>query len=442
MKILRAYKTRLSPNETQKRLFVQYAGAARFVFNWALADRIEKYQAGTPTNYYEQKKRFNAIKREQYPWITEIPYIIQESAFRNLDAAYQNFFRRVKQGAEPGFPKFKSKHKGLGSFTFRASVHIERKRIKLPVVGWVKLAESGYLPTEGVKIMKATVSERAGYWLVSLLVEMDVPEPQPAMGATLGIDVGLKSLAVCSDGTTFENPHVLGKYEKKLKRLQRELSRRTKGGKNRQKTKLKLARLHYKIACIRKTTLHEVSRYVTVKSKPGVVVMENLNVKGMMQNKNLGRALSDASLAELKRQIQYKAYWNGITFIEADTWYPSSKTCSACGSKKDVLNLSERIYKCQVCGAIIDRDLNAAINLASLASSQSEGRNTPGLSGELGCKNGPTVNQEARKSVASREAGAPRHINDGVIPCARGWFESYRDGDATALGYPMRARVV
>ena len=394
MEIQRAYKTRLLPNETQKRLFVQYAGAARFVYNWALADRIEKYKAGEPTNYYEQKKRFNAIKRETFPWIAEIPYVVQETAFRNLDTAYKNFFRRVKAGSEKtGFPKFKSRRNGLGSFTFRGSVHIEPQRIKFPVIDWIKLAEKDYLPVDGVKINTATVSERGGYWLVSVQVAEEIPDPVQPTGEPLGIDVGLKSLAVCSDGKTFDNPKTLYKFEKKLARLQRELARRQKGGKNRHKTRRKIARLHYKIACIRKTALHEVSRYATAKTNPRVVVMENLNVRGMLQNGHLSKALADASIAELRRQVEYKSGWLGIEFILADRWYPSSKTCSRCGSKKDVLKLSERVYRCENCGAVMDRDYNAAVNLASLVSDR-EPANGGGLPVGVSVQEGATVNQE------------------------------------------------
>lgn len=411
MKILRAYKTRLTPNTAQAALFRQYAGAARFVYNWALADRIERYEAGKPTNYYEQKKRFNGLKRELCPWIVDIPYIIQESAFRNLDAAYKNFFRRVKQGTEEkGFPKFKSKHRGLGSFTFRSAVHVEEKRIRLPIIGWIKLAEYGYLPTSGMKVLTATVSERGGYWLVSVQVEEELPEPTPATGEPLGIDMGLKTLAVCSDGQTFENPKALVKYEKKLKRLQRELARRKKGGKNRAKTRLKIARMHYKIACIRSTTLHTISRYATAITKPRVVVMEDLNVKGMLQNRHLSKAISDVGFGELRRQVQYKAAWNGVEFVLADRWFPSSKMCSKCGSKKDVLKLSERIYRCASCGNVMDRDQNAAANLASLAFSSKEPASGGGLPGELARTNGVTMNQEGRKTAADREVRASSNV--------------------------------
>ena len=251
------------------------------------------------------------------------------------------------------------------------------------MIGWIKLAEYGYLPGSDVKILKATVSHRGEYWLVSLQVEMEVSEPEAATGQPIGIDIGLKSLAVCSDGKVFDNPKTLYVFEKKMARVQRELSRRAKGGQNWQKTKRKLARLHYKVSCIRTKTLHEVSRYVTAKTKPSIAIMEDLNVKGMMQNKRLSRALSDVALGELKRQVQYKAGWNGVTFMLADRWYPSSKTCSKCGNKKDVLKLSERVYRCAACGNVMDRDLNAAVNLASLANSQSEPANGGGLPGKL-----------------------------------------------------------
>ena len=334
---------------------------------------------GEPTNYYEQKKRFNAIKRDEVPWIVDIPYTILESAFKNLDLAYQNFFRRIKKGESPGFPKFKSRKYGLGSFSFRGCIHAEKSWIKLPIIGWIKLAEKGYLPTGNVKILKATVSHRGEYWIISLQVEQEIADPPKAVGKPLGVDVGIKSLAVLSDGTTFENPKTLNVYQTKMNRLSRELARRKLGGSNRQKTKLKIARLHYKISCIRSTTLHCISRHVTVITKPSVIVLEDLNIKGMLQNRKLSKALSDASFGELHRQIKYKAKWNGIEVIKVDRWYPSSKTCSQCGNKKSVLSLSDRIYKCTECGLIIDRDLNAAINLSLM----SEPANGGGLLGEL-----------------------------------------------------------
>lgn len=366
MKIQRAYKTELDPNNKQRTFFVRCAGAARFVYNWGLADRIEQYKAGTPTNFYAQTKRFNAEKDTFAPWIREIPYVVTLYAFYNLDRAYKNFFRRVKNGETPGFPKFKSKKRGLGGFTFNSSIHIESQRIKLPKIGWIRLKEGDFLPV-GCKPNTATITERAGRWYVSIQVEVETPDPKPSNNPPLGVDVGIKSLAVCSDGKTFENPKGVYKLDRKLSRLQREFSRRKPGSNNRNKTRIKLAACHAKIADTRKHALHQVSHYVTVETKPRVVVIENLNVKGMTKNHHIARAVSDAAIGEMHRQIEYKAGWNGIEVIKADRFYPSSKTCSHCGSVKPVLKLSERLFACSDCGAEIDRDLNAAINLASLA---------------------------------------------------------------------------
>ncbi len=371
MKILRAYKTELNPNNVQHTLFVQYCGAARFVFNWGLADRKERYEYGEQSNLYEQKRRFNVFKKVDYPWLKDIPYTIAESAFANLDVAYQNFFRRVKRGKEKaGFPHFKSRKHGLGNFTVRGFLVVEPDRVRMPNIGWIRLKERGYLPSSGVKVLSMTISEQAHRWFVSVQVEQEISDPKPATNNPIGVDVGLKSLAVLSNGKVFENPKTTAKYANKLARLSRELCRRKKGGKNRDKSKQKIARLHFKIANVRKHALHQVSDYVTAKTKPSVIVLEDLNVKGMMANHHLAKSLADASFAELSRQIQYKAQWQGIDVVLAGRFYPSSKTCSACGEKKPYLKLSERTFVCPSCGNIIDRDLNAALNLAALAKSR------------------------------------------------------------------------
>jgi putative transposase len=378
MRILRAYKTELDPNNKQCGAFMKHSGVARFVYNWALADRIEQYENGEKTSLFEQKRRFNALKHEQYPWIQETAYCVTEQAFRNLDAAYQNFFRRVKEGREEkGFPKFKSRKRGIGSFTMRGCIHLEYNRIKLPRIGWVRLKEGGYLPTDGVKILSVNISERAGRWYASVQVEMEVPDPEPGQGDPIGVDFGIKTLAVCSDGTTFENPKAMEVWERKLKRLQRELARRKKGGKNREKTKRKIAKCHAKIANIRKHALHNVSYHVTAKTKPSTVVVEDLNVKGMMANHCLAKGISDASFGELRREIEYKGEWYGVDVVTAGRFYPSSKTCSGCGSVRPLLKLSERTFVCEECGMVVDRDLNAALNLASLVSSDVKAETQP-----------------------------------------------------------------
>lgn len=395
MQILRAYKTKLRVNNRERGLLGQCAGAARFVYNWALADRIQCYRDGEPTTYYSQSKRFNALKYDEFSWLIDLPYALTEFAFRNLDAAYKNFFRRCKQGMEQkGFPKFKVRGKCASSFMLRGSgIHIERARVRLPVLGWFRLAQKGYLPTdgtEGVRVLFMTISEKAGEWYVSLQVEQTVPDPEPATGPPLGIDLGVKVLGTCSDGRVFENPRVTTKYERKLKRLNKELSRRTKGGQNWKKTKAKITKLQRKIANVRRHEQHEASAAVTNGSRPRVIVLEDLNVAGMVKNRHLSKAISDAAPGELRRQIAYKAEWNGIELQLADRWFPSSKLCSECGAKKALLKLSERMYCCEECGIVLDRDLNAARNLAALAEPVSDG----GLPVELGAQLGPTAKQE------------------------------------------------
>jgi len=364
--ILKAYKTELDPNNEQRTFLMRCAGTARFIYNWGLADRQERFKAGIKTSQYDQRQRFNALKREQCPWIVDLPYAIIEKAFADLDAAFQHFFRRVKDGETPGYPKFKSRKRSPLHFSLR-NTKIETDQVRLTGIGWVRLKEGGYLPTEGPYGTYATISERAGHWFISVLVEEEI-EVQPNMdGDILGVDLGIKSLAVCSDGTVFENPKALYQAERKLERLQRELSRRTRGRQNWNKTKRQIQRRHYRIANIRKHALHQVSHYVTAKAKPRVIVIEDLNVSGMTQNHHLARAVSDSGISELRRQIEYKARWYGTQVMIADRWFPSSRMCSECGATNKLLTLSDRTFICPACGCIIDRDLNAALNLAALA---------------------------------------------------------------------------
>jgi len=357
--IYRAYKVELNPNNKQRTIFMRCAGAARYVYNWGLDDRKAMYDAGTPTTCFTQIKKFNSIKDELCPWIREIPYIVTESAFRNLDAAFQNFFRRVRNGEKPGYPKKKSRSKGIGSFTFRANVHIEEKRIKLPIIGWIRLKQAAYLPV-GIKPNTATVSERAGHWYVSVMIEEEKPKHRrPKMGP-IGVDPGIKSMAVCSDGTVFENPNALRKQATKLRRLSRKLSRQQKGGKNRKKTIREIQRVYLKATNIRIHAQHSVSRYTTSKRRPNSIGIETLNVSGMLKNHHMARSVSDVGFSEILGQIKYKADWLGIPV-------PSSKTCSNCGAIKSDLTLADRVYECPECGMVMDRDLNAAKNLAALA---------------------------------------------------------------------------
>lgn len=339
------------------------------MFNWALADRKERYEAhNLSTNKYEQKRRFNAWKVDNAPWLYSVPYALQEQEFTNVDLAFQNFFRRVKRGETPGYPKFKRRN-GRKRFTLRGSIHIEDDRIKLPRIGWMRLKERGYLPTQDVKLLSVNVSERAGRWYISVQVREEISDPVNDSMLVVGADLGIKTLVVLSNGEMFDNPKPLYQEQRKLARLQRELSRRTKGGANWRKTKAKIQKCYARIANIRKYTLHDISHHVTATLRPKTIVLEDLNVTGMVKNHCLAKAISDVGFAELRRQVEYKATWYGIEVIVANRWYASSKTCSGCGCIKDALDLSERTYICKHCGLGIDRDLNAARNLAALGES-------------------------------------------------------------------------
>lgn len=360
MTIQRGYKTELKLNDKQKTLCSKSAGTARFAYNWGLRIKIEEYEeTGKSPSAIDLHRRLNVLKKTDYPWMYEVSKCAPQEALRDLDTAFQNFFRRVKQGEKPGFPKFKSKRKGLGSFRLTGNIHVEANRVKLPRFGWLRLKETGYLPTDA-KILSATVSEKAGRWFVSVQVEEEISEPEHN-DTPCGVDVGITTLATLHDGTTFENPKALSKLQEKLKRHQKIVSRRKKGSQNRKKAVRKLQQLHHRIARTRKDALHKASTAIT--KQYGMIGIEDLNVSGMMKNHTLASGVSDASFCEFHRQLTYKTKWNGGRIVKVDQFYPSSKTCSQCGTKKDVLTLSERVFYCEECGLTVDRDVNAAMNL-------------------------------------------------------------------------------
>ncbi|MBC8462127.1 MAG: IS200/IS605 family element transposase accessory protein TnpB [Deltaproteobacteria bacterium] len=389
MKINRAYKTELDPNKKQLESLKKHAGAARFAFNWGLARRIEEYKKTEKfPNAIEQHKQLNALKETEFPWMYEVSKCAPQEALRNLDQAYANFFRRLKLLKEGklkgkvGFPKFKSKKRGLGSFRLTGAIHVSDSYVSLPRIGKVRLKEKGYIKTEGVKINSATVSARAGRWFVSISVEQEI-EVSAGEGPPIGVDLGLKKMAVCSTGQTFDNPKALRRNLRKLARLQRKLSRQKKESKRREKTRLQIAKLHYRISNIRKDAIHKATSQMVAKNKPptlrpSAIVVEDLNVAGMLSNRKLSRAIADVSFSELRRQLSYKCSWYFVKLIVADRFFASSKTCSRCGAIKQTLELSEREYVCAECGVILDRDLNAALNLQKLAGSSSERINACG----------------------------------------------------------------
>jgi putative transposase len=289
-----------------------------------------------------------------------------QEALHNLDQAFAHFFRQVQEKkagkkVKVGFPRFKSKKHGLGSFRLTGAIRLFADAIQLPRLGLLRLKERGYLPCSGVHILNATVSERAGCWFVSVQVETEMPEPQPAEKPVAGIDLGIARLATVSDGTGIENPRALKSSLRQIKRLQGTVSRRKPGSANRRKAAAKLAKAHLRVANIRKDALHQATSLLT-KTK-SAIVLEDLNVSGMMKNHPLAQAIADVGFYEFRRQLTYKGEWYGCQVFLADRYYPSTKRCSNCGNIKAGMDLGERVYECEVCGLIVDRDLNAALNL-------------------------------------------------------------------------------
>lgn len=369
MKVHRGYRTELNPNDIQRTLLLKNAGTARFAFNWGLQQKKLAMDAKTKIpNHFELSRCLNALKPTAFPWMYDASSCAPQKALKNLDKAFDNFFRKCKakkagkHKGKLGFPRFKSKRKGVGGFRLTGTIKVMSDRIQLPRLGTIRLKERNYLPADA-KILNASVKERAGRWYVALQVEIEMPGPPAKPVAVVGVDLGIKTLATCSDSEVFENPKALGKNLKRLKKLGSLVSRKVKGSKNRRKAADCLAKFHKKISDIRKDTIHKITSHLT-KTK-SVVVIEDLNVSGMMKNHCLARAISDVGFHEFRRQLEYKGVWYGCLVVVADRFFPSSKRCCSCGNIKTDLSLSDRVYACP-CGNEIDRDLNAAINLRSI----------------------------------------------------------------------------
>jgi len=383
MKILRAYKTELDLNNHQKTACAQHAGAARYVYNWGLARKIMAREAGEKVpSEFDLSRELTVLKRGELNWLQDVSCMVPQRALHHLDDAYKHFFRRCKEkksgrNVKVGVPRFKSWRTGLGSFTLRGNIHIFEKSIQLPRLGVLRLKERGYLPVDGFRILSATVSERGGRWFVSVQGEMDIPDPQPQGKPVAGVDLGIKCLAQVSDGTVIENPHAYRNALNKIKRLQRVVSRRKKNGANYHKGVIRLGRATTHAANIRKHAIHQATSLLT-KTK-SAVMLEDLNVSGMMKNHRLAQAVGDVGMYEFRRQMEYKGKWYGCEPLFADRFFPSTKRCSQCGHVKAEIGLGEREYRCEACGAVLDRDLNAAINLEQLIHLNSDPlrRNTP-----------------------------------------------------------------
>ncbi|MBE0526236.1 MAG: IS200/IS605 family element transposase accessory protein TnpB, partial [Candidatus Thorarchaeota archaeon] len=273
-----------------------------------------------------------------------------------------------KSGKKKGFPRFK--RRGVrDSFRLTGTIKFHKRAIQLPIIGKIRIKEKRKSYYSG-RILSVTVRRRANRWFVSVTVEEDIIDPQPVRGAPVGVDLGVKVLATLSNGTAFTNPRALGRRLRKLQQLSKSMSRKKKGSKNREKTKLRLARMYLKIFNIRQDTLHKVTTYLA-KSHSRVVI-EDLFVSGMLKNRKLARAIADVGFYEFRRQLEYKCGWYGSELAIVSRTFPSSKMCSRCGHRKKELALSEREYHCEQCGLEIDRDLNAALNLVAVSLPETE----------------------------------------------------------------------
>ena len=358
--MLKAYKYRIYPNSGQKIQIAKTFGCCRFVYNRTLAYRKGIYEkekksvSKTDCNNY-----CNRELKKDYEWLKEVDKFALTNAIYNMDTAYQKFFRE-----HAGYPKFKRKHDSHKSYTTNytngnIAVDFERGKVKLPKLKEVKAKLHREFTGQ---IKSATVSQvPSGKYYVSILVETEHKELVHT-NDSVGIDLGIKDLCITSDGKIYENPQIIKKYERQLAKLQRQLSHKEKRSKNYHKIKKKIALCHEKIRNTRKDYLHKVSHEII--SENQVVVSENLQIKNMVKNHHLAKAISDVSWYELTRQLEYKAKWNGRKYIKIDTFYASSQICSVCGYQNpDIKDLSVRTWRCPECGAEHDRDINAAKNI-------------------------------------------------------------------------------
>jgi len=365
-----AHRIALEPNNVQATYLSRAAGTARFAYNWALAQWKQQYETWKLDNtqpkpsQYSLRKHLNTIKREQFPWMLEVTKNAPQMAIIQLGQAFQNFFAKRAR-----YPQFRKKGIHDRFSLTNDQFAVDGKRIRIPYLGWVRMRES--LRFTG-KILSATVSRVADKWYVSIAVDTQDSShlPKAENQGAVGVDLGVSSLATLS------------------------------GSKNRNRAKVKLSRLHATVACIRHDSLHKLTTDVTRRFH--TVGIEDLNIKGMVKNRHLARSVSDMGFFEFRRQLEYKADMRGGQVIVAERWFASSKTCSACGHKLDVLPLSVRHWTCPACGAVHDRDMNAAINLKNLAVSSTVsacGEEGSGLNRKIQVKPASVKQEVSSKSV-------------------------------------------
>ena len=397
MRIVMSHRIELKPNKIQEALFRQCVGASRFAYNWALAEWQRQFEAGETPHEAALRKQFNAIKPVEFPWILGLPKAVPQQAIKNVGRAYQRFFQKQAK-----FPRFKKRgvHDSARLDNGPGTFECEGSRIRLPKIGWVRLHET--LRFVG-KPLSATLSREADRWFISIPVEIDRPEPVCESQAMVGIDLGVSTAVTLSTGEKIDSPKPLKKRLQRLKRRSRPHSRKQKGSNNRRKSARKLAKLHARIAHVRQDFRHKTTTDLT--RRFAVIGIEDLNVRGMMQNDRLSRAISDIGFHEFRRQLEYKAALSGGRVVIVDRWFPSSKTCSVCGAYCESMPLSIRQWTCAGCGVEHDRDVNAALNIQreTLATASWAGSNACGEEGS-GCGRKSTakpasVKQEVRHTI-------------------------------------------
>nr|DAL24113.1 MAG TPA_asm: endonuclease [Caudoviricetes sp.] len=357
--MLKAYKFRLYPNKEQEELIQKTFGCCRFVYNQTLSYRKEIYETQKKSmNKTSCNDYCNQVLKKEYKWLKEVDKFALTNAIYNMNSAYQRFFKGYSN-----YPKFKSKRNNKKSYSTNFTnnnieISFESNKIKLPKLKWVKTK----IHREFVgKIKSATVSQvSSGKYYISILVEQEIKE-LPKNEFTVGIDLGLTDFAITSDGVKYSNPRYLRKSLNKLAKEQRKLSRKKKGSKNRNKQRIKVARVHEKITNQRKDFLHKLSSELINENQ--VICLEDLQVKEIQQNKYLSQSVSDVGWYEFRRQLEYKAKWYGRTISFVDKWYPSSQICSNCGNNTGKKTLDIREFDCPYCGRHHDRDINASINI-------------------------------------------------------------------------------
>lgn len=368
-----AHKIALDPNAEQRLYFARAAGTARYAWNWALKEWKRQYKAGEKPTEVSLRRQLNAIKRAQLPWMYDVSKAVVQESIIDLGTAFRAFFE--KRGRYPR-RKYKDDRASFCAANEAGTFRTDGKRIKLPVIGWVKMRETVRFCGP---LKRATVSCEAGRWFVSLMVETDDVWAVKQLCGVVGVDLGVSAFATLSTGEVIEGPKAHEVALKRLRRANKALARKRRGSHNFRKAKARLARVHRRIGAIRRDATHKLTTRLAKSYK--VIGIEDLNVRGMASNRHLARSIMDGGFFEFRRQVDYKTRLYGSRLIVANRWYPSSKTCSCCGVVKETLALAERTFRCDDCNFEAPRDVNAALNLARLAASSAVSACGEGRSG-------------------------------------------------------------